>query len=394
MSSNPQQINVPNTLDVEAIERTLAELWQKRAGHPETVGEDAVLRARVADVMVFLHDESLLSDTQQVIGELSSFHPCRAVLMAGDRNAVARDIEMYVSAFSGNRKRADSRNLCCEEITLTAQGGFVSELPSAALPLLVPDLPVFLWWRAQIGAEDRVFSQLCLAADRVVIDSADFQNPGPDLVAVAQFFDRRDDEAIVLSDLNWARLTPWRASLANFYDVEDYRAELNQVTEVEINFVAETAKPSNISSQAVLIVGWLASRLQWRFTGTTQIPSQSLAFNFENNDRHVRISLNEVQRPAMKAGRLCEIELKCSERGASFLVSRSEDGLHLGTHTTIGERSYPGRLVPVGNSSAAQLLSREMEILGNDRIYEEAIGLAPEMMRHHAQDPQPETPPK
>ncbi len=130
------------------------------------------------------------------------------------------------------------------------------------MPLLVPDLPVFLWWRAQIGAEDKIFKQLSLAADRVVIDSAEFQNPGSDLLAVAQLFQRRDVEAIGISDLNWARLTPWRASLANFYDVEDYRAELDGISEVWINSVADTANTSTLSSQAVLIAGWLASRLE------------------------------------------------------------------------------------------------------------------------------------
>ena len=250
----------------------------------------------------------------------------------------------------------------------------------------MPDLPVFLWWRAQLGAEDRVFSQLCLAADRVVIDSADFQDPASNLVAVAQLFQRRSDEAIVLSDLNWARLTPWRASLANFYDVEDYRAELDRITDVGISFVAETAKPSTVSSQALLIVGWLASRLEWTFAGAIEMQPPGLAFHFEKNDRLINISLNEVQRPAMKSGRLCEIELKCSDMPATFLVSRSEDGLHLETQTTIGERAYPGRLMPVGNWSAAQLLSREMEILCNDKIYEEAIGMAPEMLRGTAQE--------
>ena len=385
MLSNHQQINVPNTLDVEAIERMLAELWQQSAGHDQA-GDDAVFRARVAGLMVFLHNESLLSDTQQVIGELSSSHPCRALLMAGDRTAAARDIEMYVSAFCGLQPRSGSRNLCCEEITLTAQGHFVSELPSAAVPLLVPDLPVFLWWRAQVGAEDRLFKQLCLAADRVVIDSADFQDPGSDLVAVAQLFNRRDDETMVLSDLNWARLTGWRASLANFYDVPDYREHLDQITDVGISVVAETAGDSAISSQALLMVGWLASRLQWKFAGAIETQTPGLGFNFEKNDRPIRITLNEVQRPAMKSGRLCEIELRSSAAPATFVVSRSEDGLHLKKQTTIGERSYPGRWLLVENRSAAQLLSREMEILSHDKIYEEAIAVAPEMMGHDAQD--------
>ncbi|HYN24310.1 MAG TPA: glucose-6-phosphate dehydrogenase assembly protein OpcA [Pyrinomonadaceae bacterium] len=386
MSSVPQQIQVPNTLDVEAIERMLAELWKKTAGHNQAVGDDAVLRARAADLMVFLNDESLLSDTHQIISELASFHPCRALLMAGDRNAAARDIEMYVSAFCASQKRSDSRNLCCEEITLTAHGRFVSELPSAALPLLVPDLPVFLWWREDLGAEDRVFSQLCRAADRVVIDSADFRDPPSDFVALAQLFEHRGDEAIVLSDINWARLTPWRASLANFYDVEACRAELDQITDVRIYFVAETGKAS---SQALLIAGWLASRLNWKFAGATEMQRspEGLSFHFKKNDRLIKLSLKEVQRPAMKSGRLSQIALKADDVPATFLVSRSEDGLHLETQTTVGERSYPGRLLPVRNWSAAQLLSREMEILCNDKIYEEAIEVAAEMMRHPPQDP-------
>jgi glucose-6-phosphate dehydrogenase assembly protein OpcA len=384
MPSITQQIPVLNSLDVEAIERMLAELWQQTARNHQSLGDDAMLRARAADLMVFLNDESLLPDTHQVISELASFHPCRAFLMAGDRNAAARDIEMYVSAFCASQKRSDLRNLCCEEITLTAHGRYVSELPSAAVPLLVPDLPVFLWWREELRAENRVFSQLCLASNRVVIDSADFQDPPSDFVAVAQLFGRSGDEAIMLSDINWARLTPWRASLANFYDVEDYRAELDQVSDVRIYFVTETGKASAVSSQALVIAGWLASRLNWEFAGEME---RGQLFHFKKNDRLIKLSLNEVQRPAMKSGRLSQIELKASDPPATFLVSRSEDGLHLETQTTIGERSYPGRLLPVRNWSAAQLLSREMEILCNDKIYEEAIEVAAEMMRHHPEAP-------
>ncbi len=383
MSSSPQQTPVPNTLDVEAIERVLAELWKKTAGHNHAVRDDAVLRARAADLMIFLNNESLLFDTQQIISELASFHPCRALLMAGDRGAAARDIEMFVSAFCAGQKRSDKRNLCCEAITFTARGLFVSELPSAALPLLVPDLPVFLWWRENLRAEDRVFSQLCLASDRVVIDSADFHDPVSDCIAIAQLFKRRGDEAIVFSDINWARLTEWRASLANFYDVPDYRTALNQISDVRIDFVAETRNALAVSSQAVLIAGWLASRLNWQFAGEMQRSPSGLAYHFRKNDRFIKLSLNVVQRPAMKSGRLSQIELKASEVPATFLASRSEDGLHLTTHTTLGKRSYPGRLVPLRNWSAAQLLSREMEILCNDNIYEEAIKVAAKMMRHH-----------
>jgi glucose-6-phosphate dehydrogenase assembly protein OpcA len=389
MSSNLQQIQVSNTLDVEAIERMLAELWQQTAGQSQTSGDNAVLRARAADLMVFMKSGSMLSGTQEIISELASFHPCRALLMAGDRDAPARDIEMYVSAFCANQQSSDSRNLCCEEITLTAQGHFVSELPSAAVPLLVPDLPVFLWWRDKIGAEDRVFAQLCLAADRVMIDSADFHDLRSDFLAVNQLLDRRCDEAVFLSDINWARLTPWRASLANFYDVADYHTVLDQITDVQISFVAETGKTSFLSSQSLLITSWLASRLNWKLVGATEMQQspRGKVFKFKKNARAISVTLNEAQHAAIKPGRVCEIEMKASEASATFLVNRSEDSLHLKTQTSIGERLYPGLLVPVGNWSEAQILSREMEILCNDRIYEEAIEVAAEMLKHDSREP-------
>ncbi|HET9788867.1 MAG TPA: hypothetical protein VFP47_17135, partial [Pyrinomonadaceae bacterium] len=72
MRSTPQQIPVPDTLDVESIERMLASLWQETARNSEYQVADAVLRTRAADLMVFLKDESLLAQSHQIISELAT----------------------------------------------------------------------------------------------------------------------------------------------------------------------------------------------------------------------------------------------------------------------------------------------------------------------------------
>jgi glucose-6-phosphate dehydrogenase assembly protein OpcA len=388
MSAMPKQIHVKETLNVQAIEQTLADLWKQTASHPEDTGDEAVLRARAADLMIFLNNESLLAETQQLVSELASFHPCRALLMVGSKNEPARDIEVYVSTFCSLQPRADSRYLCCEAITLTARGSFVSELPSAALPLLVPDLPVFLWWRELPGAQDKIFSQLCLTADRVVIDSGEFHDIHSGFAAVSGLFGRTDEEAVLLTDLNWARLTPWRAALANFYDVADYRTQLDHITDVCISSVSDTTNESGMSSQALLILAWLASRLQWNFAAVTPTQPPDLGFRFDRSDRAIQVTLKHAQRPGMKPGRLFQVELKCDSQ-AMFVVSRSEDGLHLATHSAVGEQAYPGQLVPVGNWSEAEMLSREMEILCNDKIYEDAVAGVTEIIAHVLKDPQP-----
>ena len=66
-----------------------------------------------------------------------------------------------------------------------------------------------------------------------------------------------------ISDLNWARLTSWRGLLADFYDVPEYRAALEEIDKVCITYVAPQTDETAIAPQALLMAGWLASRLQW-----------------------------------------------------------------------------------------------------------------------------------
>ena len=68
------------------------------------------------------------------------------------------------------------------------------------------------------------------------------------------------------------------------------------------------------------------------------------------------------------------VELRTNaDEPASFTVARSEENLHLLAEARLGTQVHSGRVLPVRNRSAAQLLSREMEILCNDKIYQEAL---------------------
>lgn len=94
-------------------------------------------------------------------------------------------------------------------------------------------------------------------------------------------------------------------------------------------------------------------------------------------DREIKLALNRVERGEHLPGKLVRVELRTNtNKRASFTVARSVDNLHLLAEAKLGPRVHRGRVLPVRNRSAAQLLSREMEILCNDRIYQEAIALA------------------
>jgi glucose-6-phosphate dehydrogenase assembly protein OpcA len=378
------QIHLEKTLDVQVVEGQLAELWKQLADTGPAKDEVAVLRARVANLLVFVAKSELLNDAHQMILELTAVHPSRVLLMLGAREEPDRDIEMSVESFCQTDKRTGAKRLCCEEVTLKAQGSFTAELPSAALPLLVSDLSSFLWWRDVVQTSDKVFSNLLRAVDRLVIDSAEFEDPQRDLIEMNRLFAAGHSGHLGVSDLNWARLTFWRGLLADFYDVPAYQPWLDNVDRVRIDYVGHERAPEKIAPQALLIAGWLASRLEWQLADeqAAQENSQTTSFNYRSqHDREIKLELNRVERGERKPGRLVQVELR-SDTGtpASFTVARSADNLHLLMEAKLGAETQRGRVLPVRNRSTAQLLGREMEILCNDQIYQEAVAMAVRMI--------------
>src|SRR6478672_7695992 len=385
-----QQIALGKTLDVEVVEHELDALWHDSTGaarsQPADVDERPddeapVLRARAANLLVYVSNDKSLEEVHQLLQELTTVHPSRVLTMFGETDAPDNDIEMFVSALSQKENAGGQKRLCCEEVTLKAQGSFISELPSAALPLLVSDLPTFLWWRSVVDSSQKVFRNLLHSSDRLIIDSVEFAKPVTELLGINQIFQQEFATPVGISDLNWARLTSWRGLLADFYDVAEYRAALEGIDSVRISYAAPRMDANAIAPQALLMAGWLASRLQWAMTDEpATAKGERTQFRFSpQRGGTVSVELLHVNEAGIHPGRLARVELQ-SQDGSAFKVERSADLQRVLTEARLGTNVERGRVLPVRNRSTAQLLSREMEILCNDQIYEDAISMAAEMM--------------
>jgi glucose-6-phosphate dehydrogenase assembly protein OpcA len=387
--SVPQQIRVSAMLDVQSVEHELAELWKQNTGDINVEEDGAVMRARVLNLLVYVSSAASLDEVNQLLGEITSAHPCRVIVMLAEREAANQDIEMFVSAHCLVQAGGGHKNLCGEQVTLKARGRFTVELPSAAVPLIVPDLPIFLWWRDAPRLHDQIFENLSRAADRVVIDSADFGQPYEDVRELVALLKRRRAEHAAVSDLNWARLTSWRTLLASFYDVEEYRAALSDVNRVRIEYVPHSLAPGLVVPKALILAGWLASRLGWRvhqnqsLTQEGQEGAPPAAVTLEKDGRQIAVEFSGVEREQRMQGWIARIELSADEAAAGtqkFIVLRSEDGRYLETEVTGGGEARSARTLIGGDKTEAELVESELEILGHDRIYEEAITAAASML--------------
>jgi len=316
----------------------------------------------------------------EMLEQLTATHPSRVLTMLSEPQLPDQDIEMWIESLCQTDKRGKGKRLSCEQISLRAQGKFVSELPSAALPLLVGDLATFLWWRCPMNVSDKVFRILREAADRLVVDSAEFK--GEELSEIHRLFSQLDPGELGVSDLNWARLTYWRELLADFYDVTTHRGCLGGIDHVDIDYIPASGAQS-ITSQALLIAGWLASRLGWTIkTARTENSTTLLTFSCgANNGSEIAMQMRSVEREGWKPGRLARVELHSTRDAASWKVDRANNNKHLIAEATIGSSTQRGRVLPVRNRTTAQLMSREMEILCNDQIYQEAIVVVAEMIK-------------
>jgi len=94
------QIQLEKTLDVEVVEGQLTMLWQQIAGGGKLEDDVAVLRARVANLLVFSASAEVLDDVHQMMLDLTAIHPSRVLLMLGAREAADRDIAFVFQLFA------------------------------------------------------------------------------------------------------------------------------------------------------------------------------------------------------------------------------------------------------------------------------------------------------
>jgi len=100
------------------------------------------------------------------------------------------------------------------------------------LPHLIADLPVFLLWGQDPTADLTVLPKLEGLADRLIFDSEAVD----DLPRFASRLLAKASDGFV--DMNWARLSPWRQTLAHPFNNALDIAQLREAETVEIVFTA------------------------------------------------------------------------------------------------------------------------------------------------------------
>jgi len=217
------------------VERALAELRERDAHDAD--GPD--LRTSVLTHLAWV-PESWRAAVEEVLLGLDERHPSRAVILypLPESPQSRLDAEISLEAYDLKGQR---RHVSAEVVRLELHGARADAPGSVVAPLLVPDLPVFLRWRGEPAFGSRPLEQLLCVADRLVVDSTEWDDPAAGYARLTGIFDRT-----AVSDIAWSRTLRWRRALADLWpgiaDVRELRVHAPEAL-------------------ALLLAGWLRSRL-------------------------------------------------------------------------------------------------------------------------------------
>ncbi len=318
------------TVHPETILRELSELWVSLAKQPGEGQASGVLRACAMTLIAVVDESEDPAGVSETLAELMHEHPSRAIVIRLSQSRepmlAARVLAQCWMPF-GQR-----RQICCEQIEITASDASLPDLPGVVVPLTVPDLPVILWCRSSRLFELPDFPLLASVSQKAIVDSAAVVDSPRILGEISSFI----SAGRLVADLAWTRLTRWRELIAQIFENRCYLAGLAHVKRVRVGYTGEER-----SSSAYYLAAWLLESLEKAGSAATLVweSTSRTAISFESD-----------------ADWGCNVAIRTGE-GASVEVQ-------INNLTTRAVFNPP---------SVYSLLREELSLTGRDRVFEAAL---------------------
>lgn len=367
VNANLSPASAPRPVDVREIEDALSQLWMtgQAGGH-------STMQAYVLNLIVFAGATVDSSDAQSVAAIVGARHPSRTIILHTDDGETR--LRAWISAqceYLGAAEHGGS-----EQIVLEAAGDGVRQLPGTIIPLLIPEVPVVLWWPGEGLFNHPIFPAMMDASDQLIVDSSAF---GDSLTILGRLHGLATEEypGVALRDLVWARLTPWRELTAQFFDAPSSRPYLDGIHRVQVTYAQHAAGQYN-PEQALLYVSWLASRLGWETIPNLRRFGRETMLVVRNGELPITFEFAAQSAPDLPPGCLLSTTLgaEAGESSATFVIRRAEDREHIVVTAGVLGQTTQERIVPMQEATVAELLAGEVSTVRRDHVFDEALEVA------------------
>jgi glucose-6-phosphate dehydrogenase assembly protein OpcA len=386
-------------VDIGRIEKELKELWFSASKTEDGIAH--VTRACVLNLILYSDDESAEQSASDLLDDIMMRHPCRAILALSAKSGGKQSLEAWVAARCHLTDAKSMKQICCEQITVRGDNVNSDELGSVVLPLVISDLPVFMWWQASSLTYDAIKPFLS-TVDRVIVDSAckrEALSLYSEVLAIMNGNEQAHSAAHPIpfscTDLNWRRSLPWRESLALAFDRRhselspEYLAGINKM---EIRYGLpdggnnDEASWKGLTNQALLIVGWLSSTLGWRLQKAAA-DKQRVDLNFDASGAKISVALVGVPSDEAGEGDIGSIRINTEKPRAVAIVATQPKGMPgIDVKCFCGDNAdksseAPSSLFELDEPDESRLIDKELEILEAEPIFKRAVVSVVEILK-------------
>jgi glucose-6-phosphate dehydrogenase assembly protein OpcA len=348
------------------------------SAYPSSI-DSSLSQACLSNLIIYTEDMADQELISQTMAQFVVKHPCRVIVILSQPRQGGAKIEAEVSPHTYTS--ASGKNAVCEQITLKASGSGVRELASAVQPLLVPDLPVYLWWRGVFLEQRALAEQLLTFVDRFIYDGVTWTNLHYTVLQVSDFFERYQS-TVGFTNFNWSRLRPWRENCANLFDVGLYDKELCDIERVTVEFMALPGREEGFQFRALLFVSWMAVQLGWEpIRGIGGQERAQLQFQSKKGKPvDGELVMLPQSKPSAQSIQRVLIAIDGESKQELSIERDHTDHVEILASIKASDRSVI-RKVPHLDSSTADLLYRELGRRGRNRVFEKSFNMASKLLQ-------------
>jgi glucose-6-phosphate dehydrogenase assembly protein OpcA len=292
----------------DAIGAALRELWRERhaANH-------ALAPARVLNLVVIV-DREWKGEIANRLERVGRYHASRTLLCAVEAGRTSLDAIAVMTYDDHDVGLGVMR----ESVEIDMGPGHLARLDTIVDPVLMSELPTVVW--SPHGHDDAV-EALDGMIDVMLLDSDDLLEPAAAIDRAARAL-----RSAYVVDLAWLRTTPWRERLAASFDPVDRLPWLARLGGLTVRHRGES------TASALLLAGWLASRLEWEPAKLGGTGHDGLRGAAGRNGDQVQIALEPAHQDVPG---LAGVTVSCPS-GFSLSLDRAQGGLCARERSTDG----------------------------------------------------------
>ena len=257
---------------------------------------------------------------QRAVRAIGNHHPAQVIVVRDQPELRGGKIDAQITTDIMRPQSACAMQ--CEMITLRVHGTAGDHLSGIIDPLLQSGVPNYLWWVGTPPFGKRELDETLKICDALIVDSARFDAPYRSFLDLTHLASH-SHERLGVGDLAWARLEPWRESVAQFFSPADRRPFLKGISEIGVDYSGE-GRGNRVA--AALLIGWFASALGWKLLKAAGGAGGTVVAHFGADGwRPVEIAFRSVAKTYLAQGEVTAIRIEGGSGGKTFKLSVQRD---------------------------------------------------------------------